>query len=179
MTAQGVNLPQIPGLDIAALVRAHGSFSAAVNADPALAWVREAAATFLRDMAAAPVTTISSWTALTQYLRLDMGGLPRERFRVIFLDRKNQLIADEIMGEGTVDHAPAYPREIVRRALELSASALILVHNHPSGDPTPSQADIDMTRQIIDAGRLLRIDVHDHVIVGRADICSLKQIGAI
>ncbi len=94
---------------------------------------------------------ISSWTALLAYVRNQLQHESREQFRVLFLDRKNQLIADELMGQGTVDHAPVYPREIAKRALELSASALILVHNHPSGDPTPSRADIDMTREIMDA----------------------------
>ena len=101
----------------------------------------------------------------------------REQFRVLFLDKKNQLIADEVMGRGTVDHAPVYPREVMRRALELSASAVILVHNHPSGDPTPSAADIDMTRQVVDAGRSLRIAVHDHLIAARDGVASLKALG--
>ncbi|MGZ8408078.1 MAG: RadC family protein, partial [Caulobacteraceae bacterium] len=111
-------------------------------------------------------TVISSWTALLAYVRVALKHEAREQFRVLFLDKKNQLIADEVMNEGTVDHAPVYPREIVRRALELSASNVILVHNHPSGDPTPSGADIDMTRQIIDAARPLKITVHDHLVVG-------------
>jgi DNA repair protein RadC len=95
----------------------------------------------------------------------------------LFLDKKNQLIADEVMNRGTVDHAPVYPREVMRRALELSASAVILVHNHPSGDPTPSAADIDMTRQVVDAGRPLRIAVHDHLIAARDGVASLKALG--
>lgn len=95
---------------------------------------------------------------------------------MLFLDKKNQLIADEVMNEGTVDHAPVYPREIVRRALELSASAVILLHNHPSGDPTPSRADIDMTRQIIEAARPLKVAVHDHLIVGRDGVASFKAL---
>jgi DNA repair protein RadC len=98
---------------------------------------------------------------------------------VLFLDKKNRLLADELMGQGTIDHAPVYPREVVRRALELSASAVILVHNHPSGDPTPSQADIDMTRQVIDAARALRITVHDHLVVGRDGVASFKALGLI
>jgi DNA repair protein RadC len=98
---------------------------------------------------------------------------------VLFLDRKNQLIADETLGRGTVDHAPVYPREVARRALELSACALILVHNHPSGDPAPSSADIDMTRQIVDAVRPLRIEVHDHLVVGRDGVASFKALGLI
>ncbi len=122
-------------------------------------------------------TVISSWSALLAYVKLALAHEPREQFRVLFLDRKNQLIADEVMNEGTVDHAPVYPREIVRRALELSASSVILVHNHPSGDPTPSAADIEMTRQVVDAGRPLRIDVHDHLVVGRQGVASFKALG--
>ncbi len=120
---------------------------------------------------------ISSWTALLAYVRVALAHAPREQFRVLFLDRKNQLIADEVMNEGTVDHAPVYPREIMRRALELSASSVILVHNHPSGDPTPSKADIQMTRQVVDAGRSLNVQVHDHLIVGRDGVASLKALG--
>jgi DNA repair protein RadC len=108
-----------------------------------------------------------------------MAHCEREAFRVLFLDKKNQLIADEVMNQGTVDHAPVYPREVMRRALELAASAVILVHNHPSGDQTPSSADIEMTRKIIDAARTLGIAVHDHVIVGRAEVASFKALGLI
>ncbi len=122
---------------------------------------------------------ISSWSALLTYVRAVLSHENREQFRVLFLDRKNQLIADEVLGHGTVDHAPVYPREVVRRALELSASCLILVHNHPSGDPAPSSADIDMTRQIIEAARTLRISIHDHLIVGRDGVASLKALGLI
>ncbi len=120
---------------------------------------------------------ISSWSALLAYVKTALAHEAREQFRVIFLDKKNQLIADEVMNRGTVDHAPVYPREVMRRALELSASAVILVHNHPSGDPTPSAADIDMTRQVVDAGRPLRIAVHDHLIAARDGIASLKALG--
>jgi DNA repair protein RadC len=120
---------------------------------------------------------ISSWSALLAYVKTALAYETREQFRVLFLDRKNQLIADEVMGKGTVDHAPVYPREVMRRALELSASAVILVHNHPSGDPTPSSADVDMTRQVVDAGRALRIAVHDHLIAARDGVASLKALG--
>jgi DNA repair protein RadC len=120
---------------------------------------------------------ISSWSALLAYVRAELAYEPREQFRVLFLDKKNQLIADEQLGSGTVDHAPVYPREVARRALELSACALILVHNHPSGDPAPSSADIDMTRQIVDALRPLRIPVHDHLVVGRDGTASFKALG--
>jgi len=121
-------------------------------------------------------TVIASWSALLAYVRVALKHEPREQFRVLFLDKKNQLIADEVMNEGTVDHAPVYPREIVRRALELSASAVILLHNHPSGDPTPSRADIDMTRAIIAAAKPLNIAVHDHLIVGREGVASFKAL---
>ena len=122
-------------------------------------------------------TVISSWTALLAYVRTALAHEPREQFRVLFLDKKNQLVADEVMNHGTVDHAPVYPREIVRRALELSACAVILVHNHPSGDPTPSSADVDMTRQVVEAARSLRIMVHDHLVVGRDGVASFKALG--
>jgi DNA repair protein RadC len=122
---------------------------------------------------------ISSWTALLAYAKVAMAGAPREQFRVLFLDKKNQLILDEVMNEGTVDHAPVYPREVMRRALEVSASAVILAHNHPSGDPTPSTADVEMTRQVVEAGRPLRIAVHDHIVVGREGVASLKALGLI
>ncbi|MGA0599347.1 JAB domain-containing protein [Caulobacter sp. KR2-114] len=119
---------------------------------------------------------MSSWTAVRDYLRARLGALPREAFHVLFLDRKNQLIADERMGEGSVNHAPVYPREVVRRALELSASSLLLAHNHPSGDPAPSSADIDMTRQVVEACRPLGIAVYDHFIVGGDRVESLKTL---
>ena len=122
---------------------------------------------------------ISSWTALMAYVRTALAHEPREQFRVLFLDKKNQLIADELLGSGTVDHAPVYPREVARRALELSASALILLHNHPSGDPTPSSADIDMTRQIVQATRPLKVTIHDHLVVGRDGTASFKALGLI
>jgi DNA repair protein RadC len=124
-------------------------------------------------------TVISSWSALIAYVRTALAHEAREQFRVIFLDKKNQLLADEVMNRGTVDHAPVYPREVVRRALELSASAVILVHNHPSGDPTPSRADIDMTRRVIEAGQALNVVVHDHLVVGRDGVASFKALGLV
>jgi DNA repair protein RadC len=124
-------------------------------------------------------SALSSWTGVLDYLRLAQGFETREQFRILFLDKKNQLIADEVQGKGTVDHTPVYVREVVKRALELSASAIILVHNHPSGDPTPSRADIDMTKQIIDASRPLGVTVHDHIIVGRNGHASLKALKLI
>ena len=122
-------------------------------------------------------TVITSWSQLLGYVKLALVHEAREQFRVLFLDKKNQLIADEVQNHGTVDHAPVYPREVMRRALELSASAIILVHNHPSGDPTPSSADVDMTRQVVEAGRALRIAVHDHLVVGRDGVASFKALG--
>jgi DNA repair protein RadC len=120
---------------------------------------------------------LSSWSALLDYCSAAMARNTHEEFRVLFLDRKNNLVADEVQSTGTIDHAPVYPREIIKRALELGASALILVHNHPSGDPTPSRADIDMTREIVNAAAALRITVHDHVVVGRGGTASLKALG--
>ncbi|HWE99002.1 MAG TPA: DNA repair protein RadC [Caulobacteraceae bacterium] len=120
---------------------------------------------------------ISSWSALLAYVRVAMAGASREQFRVLFLDKKNQLIGDEVMNEGTVDHAPVYPREVMRRALELGASAIILAHNHPSGDPTPSAADVAMTKQVAEAGKIMGVAVHDHIVVGREGVASLKALG--
>jgi DNA repair protein RadC len=122
-------------------------------------------------------TVIGSWSALLAYVKVALANEPREQFRVLFLDNKNQLILDEIQNRGTVDHAPVYAREVMRRALELSASSVILVHNHPSGDPTPSGADITMTREVVDAGRALKISVHDHLVVGREGVASFKALG--
>jgi DNA repair protein RadC len=120
---------------------------------------------------------VSSWSALLDYCRAALAQETREQFRVFYLDRKNRLIADEVQNRGTVDHTPVYPREVLRRALELGASAVILVHNHPSGDPTPSKSDIEMTREVITAARALKISVHDHIIVGREDVVSFKALG--
>ncbi|WP_332659369.1 RadC family protein [Brevundimonas sp.] len=143
-----------------------------------LAALHEVARRVTREEAAArPV--ISSWTALVAYVRLSLQHEPREQFRVLYLDNRNQLILDEIQNRGTVDHAPVYPREVVRRALELSARSMIIVHNHPSGDPTPSRPDIEMTRLVIEAARALGVDVHDHLVVGRAGVASFRQLGLI
>jgi len=119
-------------------------------------------------------TVLGSWTAVIDYCRASMAFETREVFRILFLDKRNALIADEIQQTGTVDHTPVYPREVVKRALEVSATAVILVHNHPSGDPTPSQADIAMTRQIVEAGKPLGILVHDHIIIGKNGHTSMK-----
>jgi DNA repair protein RadC len=122
---------------------------------------------------------LSSWVQVLDYCRTAMAFEQREQFRILFLDKKNALIADEVQQQGTVDHTPVYPREVVRRALELSASAIILVHNHPSGDPTPSRADIDMTKTIIDSTKALGISVHDHIIIGRDGHASMKGLRLI
>lgn len=122
---------------------------------------------------------LSSWSSVIQYCHAAMAHETREQFRILFLDKRNALIADEVQGRGTVDHTPVYPREVVRRALELSATALILVHNHPSGDPTPSRADIEMTKMIIDAAKPLGIAIHDHIIIGKDGQASLKGLRLI
>jgi DNA repair protein RadC len=122
---------------------------------------------------------LSSWSALLDYCTAAMARSQNEEFRVLFLDRKNVLIADEVQNRGTVDHTPVYPREIVKRALELGASSIILVHNHPSGDPTPSKADIAMTREITTAARALAIAVHDHLVIGRSGHASFKSLGLL
>ncbi len=122
---------------------------------------------------------ISSWNDVLDYCKARMANEQNEQFRVIFLDRKNRIIADEAQQRGTVDHTPVYPREVVKRALELNASALLLVHNHPSGDPTPSRADIEMTRKVKDAAAAVNITLHDHIIVGRGGHISLRTQGLI
>ena len=122
---------------------------------------------------------LSSWNDVIDYCRTSMAFADKEQFRLLFLDKRNQLIADEVQQTGTVDHTPVYPREVIKRALELSATALILVHNHPSGDPTPSQADIQMTKAIINIATPLGIAVHDHIIVGKGGHASLKGMKLI
>jgi DNA repair protein RadC len=175
------------------LIAKFGSFAEAISAPVSrLAEVRglgQAAATELKIVQASasrlargavkkrPV--LSSWSAVLDYCRTAMAFADKESFRVLFLDKRNQLIADEQQQTGTVDHTPVYPREVVKRALELSATAIILVHNHPSGDPTPSRADIQMTQAIIDVARPLGISVHDHIIVGREGHASLKGLELI
>lgn len=122
---------------------------------------------------------LSSWKQVLDYCRTAMAFEDREQFRILFLDKRNQLIRDEVQQVGTVDHTPVYPREVLKRALELSATAIVLVHNHPSGDPTPSRADIEMTRTIIDISGPLGISVHDHIIIGRDGHASLKGLQLI
>lgn len=136
----------------------------------------EAAGRRLARGAVAKRPVLSSWTAVLEYCRTAMAFSDTERFRILFLDKRNALIADEVQGTGTVDHTPVYPREIVRRALELASTAVILVHNHPSGDPTPSQADIRMTREIVSIAQPLGISVHDHIIVSRDGHSSFRGL---
>jgi len=175
------------------LIAKFGSVSGALAASPerlmevkgvgetAAAYIR--AANLLMQKAAGEAVqdrpVISNWAALLNYVKLKLRHEKSEQARVIYLDRKNKLIADEVAGRGTVDHAPIYPREIARRALELSASAVILVHNHPSGDPTPSRADIDLTRDIEKALAPLEIKLHDHLVVGASETVSMKAKGLI
>jgi DNA repair protein RadC len=122
---------------------------------------------------------LSSWAQVLDYLRAAQGFEHREQFRILFLDKKNHLIADDVQQQGTIDHTPVYVREVVKRALELSATAIVLVHNHPSGDPTPSRADIDMTKQIVAAAKPLGVAVHDHIIVGRDGHASFRALKLI
>jgi DNA repair protein RadC len=140
--------------------------------------VQAAASRFLRG-AVKKRRVLSSSASVLDYCRGAQAFADRELFRVIFLDKRNQLIADEIQQTGTVDHTPVYPREVVKRALELSATAIILVHNHPGGDPTPSHADIEMTKRIVEVARGLGIEVHDHIVVGRDGHASLKGLKLI
>ncbi|MBB5053142.1 JAB domain-containing protein [Afipia massiliensis] len=121
-------------------------------------------------------TVLSSWSSVIEYCRAAMAFADKEQFRILFLDKRNQLIADELQQVGTIDHTPVYPREVVKRALELSATAIILVHNHPSGDPTPSTADVQMTKSIMSIASPLGISVHDHIIVGKNGHASLKGL---
>jgi DNA repair protein RadC len=171
-----------------ALLAKFGTFAEVLSAPPSrlveVPGVGAAVATDLQLIRAAGVRLVrgeafnrpvlSSWNAILDYCRAAMAFNDKEQFRILFLDKKNQLIADEVQQEGTVDHTPVYTREVIKRALELSASAIILAHNHPSGDPAPSIADIEMTRKIVDAGQKLGVVVHDHVIIGRKGHTSFK-----
>lgn len=175
------------------LIARFGSFAATIAAEPArlleTKGISEAVVTEFKLVQAAALhlaqakvmkrPAISSWSALLDYCRAAMAYGTTEQFRILFLDRKNILIADEIQQKGTVDHTPVYPREIVKRALELSASAIILVHNHPSGDPTPSQADIEMTKKIVETAKPLGIAVHDHLVIGKDGHVSFKSLGLL
>ncbi|MBF0374103.1 MAG: DNA repair protein RadC [Alphaproteobacteria bacterium] len=176
-----------------ALIARFGSFADVVSAEPAdlaaiagtgpvsvaaLKLVREAAIRLARQQVLArPV--LSSWDALLDYCTAAMANLRSEQFRLLFLDRKNVLIADEVQQRGTIDQAPVYPREVARRSLELHASAVIMVHNHPTGDPTPSKADGDMTRQVKEALKAVGVTLHDHVVIGRGSYWSFRGQGMI
>jgi DNA repair protein RadC len=176
-----------------ALIARFGTFAETVNApDELLAEVPgigEAAITELRLVRAAALRlmrgevlerpVLSSWAQVLDYCRASMGFASKEQFRILFLDKRNQIIADEVQQTGTVDHTPVYVREVVKRALELSATAIVLVHNHPSGDPTPSRADIEMTKQIVAAAKPLGVLVHDHIIVGKQGHASFRGLGLI
>ena len=175
------------------LIAKFGSFAETISAPPArlreVKGVSENVVTELKIVQAEAVrlargeakkrAVLSSWSSVLDYCRTAMAFAEKEQFRLLFLDKRNQLIADELQQTGTVDHTPGSPREVVKRALELSATALILVHNHPSGDPTPSQADIQMTRAIVDVAKPLGIAVHDHIIVGKEGHASLKGLKLI
>lgn len=176
------------------LIRAFGSFSGVFSATPQqldeikglglvsatnLKIIQAAAQRFARDRMTPDLPVLGSWTALIDYCRAQMAFNNVEQFRILFLDKKNRLIADEVQQTGTVDHTPVYPREVIKRTLELSATALIMVHNHPSGDPTPSSADVQMTRQISDVARPLGIAVHDHIIIGKSGHTSMKGLKLI
>ncbi len=167
------SVPEVLGAPVARLLEVPG-LGKATATDLKIV---EAAGLALAKGAVSKRTVLSSWSAVIDYCRAAMAFSDRESFRILFLDKRNNLIADEVQQTGTVDHTPVYPREVVKRALELSASAVILVHNHPSGDPTPSQADIRMTREIADAAKPLGVVVHDHIIVGRQGHASLKGLG--
>jgi DNA repair protein RadC len=141
--------------------------------------VVEAAARWLAREEVLQRNVLTGWDKVLDYCRTILAREPTERFHLLFLDRKNVLIADEHQQEGTVDHTPVYPREVVKRALELNASAIIMVHNHPSGDPAPSRADIEMTRQVREALRAVGILLHDHLVIGRAGHASFKAMGLL
>ena len=187
----------IPRRDVKALAKQliaqFGSFAEVIAAPRArlreVSGIGESVATQLKIIEAAALRlarsellnkpVLSSWGAVIDYCAAAMARSPHEEFRTLFLDRKNVLIGDEVQTRGTIDHTPVYPREIVKRALELGASAIILVHNHPSGDPTPSRADIEMTREVVSAAKALNIAVHDHLVVGRGGHASFKSLGLL
>ena len=164
LNAPEERLKEVPGLGEAAITE--------------IKLVRAAALRLVRgEVLERPV--LASWSQVLDYCRASMGFGAKEQFRILFLDKRNQIIADEVQQKGTVDHTPVYVREVVKRALELSATAIVLVHNHPSGDPTPSRADIEMTKQIVSAAKNLGIVVHDHIIVGKQGHASFRGLGLI
>lgn len=188
-------IPQKDTKDLAKLLlHRFGSFSAVMAApetelrkfkglgDTTIANLRiilAAAQRFGRDQVSRDMPILSSWSQLIDYCRTAMAYESVEQFRILFLDKKNRLVADEVQQRGTVDHTPVYPREVIKRSLELNATAIILVHNHPSGDPSPSTADVQMTREIVDAAAPMGITVHDHLIIGRAGHVSMKGMRLI
>ena len=175
------------------LLSTFGNFSGVFHAKPqdlmAIPGVGESAVVFLKALKETAIRLsrvhvmerdiFDCWDAVIDYCRLQSGHEPVEQFRILFLNKKNHLIADEAQHKGTVDHAAVYPREVVKRALEVGASAMILLHNHPSGDPTPSAADIDVTLRIMEAARPLSITVHDHLIMTHSNYSSLKALGLV
>jgi len=175
-----------PRVIATALLAEFGSFAEAVGSTTSM---QEEAAAYLATVRAAALRmlhgkikdrpTLSSWSAVLDYLRAAMAFEPREQFRVLFLDKRNHLIADEVQQRGTIDHTPVYPREVIKRAIELGATAIVIVHNHPSGDPTPSRADIDMTKAIIAACQVLGIAMHDHVVIAKDGHASFKSLGLL
>ncbi len=176
-----------------ALIARFGSFADVIAADAKelvkVKGVGENTAVALKTIQAAAIRlareqvmnqpVISSWQKLLDYCRASLAFAKTEEFRVLFLDRKNVLIADEMQQTGTVDHTPVYPREVVKRALDLGASAIIMVHNHPSGDPTPSKGDIEMTKEVREACEKLGIVLHDHLIIGKRGHASFKSLGLL
>lgn len=158
-----------------ALVEVQGMGEAAIAALK----VVEAAAQRLGQESIINSPVLSSWDRLIDYCRMRLGRAEREHFRILFLNRKNILIADEEQQRGTIDHTPVYPREVVKRALQLGASAIIMLHNHPSGDPEPSRGDIDMTREIKETAERLGIQLHDHIIVSKTGHRSFKSLGLL
>jgi DNA repair protein RadC len=176
-----------------ALLDRFGTFASVVNAPPdrlkevsgigdqVVTEIKliEAAALHLSKSEISGQPVLSSWQKVIDYAHASMAHREKEQFRIIFLDRKNRLIADEVQQEGTINHTPVYPREVVKRALELAASSIILLHNHPSGDPTPSDPDIDMTREIADAAEKLGIKIHDHIIIAREGHSSFRTLGLL
>ena len=175
LLAEFGSMPAVLAASPAELARVEGLSEGAAAA---MKFVEAAALRSLR-AAALDRPVLSGWQALTDYLHAAMAHRMTEEFRVIFLNNRNMLIRDEAMGSGTVNAAPVYPREIVKRALELGASAVVLVHNHPSGDPSPSRDDIAMTKAVVEAGRHLGLSVHDHVVVGRGGHASFRALGLL
>jgi DNA repair protein RadC len=176
------------------LLREFGTFSAVFNASQArlkkidglgaasvahIKVIQAVASRFGRDRLDMEKPILSSWTQLIDYCRSQMAYESIEQFRILFLDKKNRLISDEVQQTGTVDHTPVYPREVIKRALELSATAIILVHNHPSGDPAPSSADVRMTREIADIATPMGITLHDHLVIGKSGHASLRSLKLI